>query len=396
MSSDEVHLPQDTFGQTVRSPRDHPYVPARFQHSCENAAANVSSRCGDQNHGFSFVVFPRGEEILMHAARLNVLRSRVPNSVASVQNDEAETMDPLSDIIALIRPHDCVAAGLDAGGNWSIRYGAHAGLKCNAVLKGSCWLSVEGHGEPVKFEQGDCAILPKGRPFVLSSNRSQLGVDAETVYGPVRHGGTAVYGGGGDFFMTGSRFLVSGSAADVLLSTLPPVVIVRSGLEQQALAWAVQRIGDELRTPRPGGALAISHLSHAVLLEVMRCHLECAPSKIAGWLSAIADPNTSRAIAAIHADPARDWTVKELASRAGLSRTAFALHFKRVSGQTPIRYLTQWRMLLAAERLREGTASVAEVADETGYASVSAFANAFKRETGLSPRRYGDKGVRAS
>ncbi len=297
-------------------------------------------------------------------------------------------MDPLSDIVSLLRPHDCVAAGLDAGGDWSIRFDRHAGLKCNAVLKGDCWLSVEGVAGPMRLQAGDCVILPKGLPFLLSARIAPFGEDAEAIYAPVRHGGTAVYGGGGDFFMAGSRFLLSGPAAGMLLRTLPPVVVVRPGPQQEAVQWSLNRIAEELRDPRPGGALSIAHLSHFVLVQVMRCYLEDAPPETGGWLAAIADRHISRAVAAIHDDPARPWTVQDLASRAGLSRTSFAVRFRRIAGLTPMGYLTQWRMLFAAERLRRTEASVARIAAEVGYASESAFAVAFKRVTGHPPRRY--------
>ena len=297
-------------------------------------------------------------------------------------------MDPLSDLVSLLRPHDCVAAGLDADGDWSVRFEAHAGLKCNAVLEGACWLRVEGVAAPLRLEAGDCVILPLGRPFVLSARAARLGEEAEAVYAPVPHGGTAVLGGGGDFFMTGSRFLLSGPAAAMLLRALPPVVLVRRGPEQEAVGWSLARIAEELRDPAPGGALVIAHLSHLVLLQVLRRHLAAAPPEMGGWLAAIADRHISHAVAAMHDDPARPWTVRELGERAGLSRTAFAVRFRRIAGLAPMGYLTQLRMLLAAERLRRTQAPVARIAAEVGYASESAFAVAFKRATGHPPRRY--------
>lgn len=296
-------------------------------------------------------------------------------------------MDPLSDTIGLLRPHDCVAAGFDAGGDWSIRFGRHAGLKCNAVLKGRCWLAVDGE-EPVELAAGDCAILPKGRPFLLSARPARVGEDAQAIYAPVRHGGTAIYGGGGAFFMAGSRFLLSGAVADTLLRPLPPLMVVRPGREQAALQWSLGRIAEELREARPGGALSIAHLSHFVLVQVMRFHLAAAPRQAPGWWAAIADPHISRAVAAMHEDPARQWTVQELASLAGLSRTSFAVRFRRIAGLTPMGYLTQWRMLVAAERLRRTEGSIARIAAEVGYASESTFGVAFKRATGQPPRRY--------
>ena len=295
----------------------------------------------------------------------------------------------------MLRPRDCVAAGLDAGGDWAIRFERHAGLKCNAVVKGRCSLSVEGTDGALPLEAGDCFILPHGRPFLISARNATLGDDATTIYAPVPHGGTAVHGGGGTFFMTGARFLLAGSAADVLLQSLPPAIVVHGGARSEAIRWTLERIAEELRNPRPAGSLLIAHLSHALLIEVLRQHLAAgrseipeAPGEGLGWMAALADPAIARAVCAMHGAPAHSWTVEELATRAAMSRTTFAVRFRRVVGQTPMAYLTRWRMLHAAHRLRGSADPLIRVAIEVGYASESAFAHAFKREMGCSPRRY--------
>ena len=132
-------------------------------------------------------------------------------------------MDSLSEIVALLQPRDCVAAGFDAAGDWSIQFERHVGLKCNSVIKGGCWIAVDG-GAPIWLDAGDCAILPHGSPFILSAHPVSRGADAKEIYAPVAHGGTASYGGGGKFFMAGSRFLLTGPAAEMLLPSLPPIL----------------------------------------------------------------------------------------------------------------------------------------------------------------------------
>ncbi|MGX0975841.1 AraC-like DNA-binding protein [Roseovarius sp. MBR-51] len=296
-------------------------------------------------------------------------------------------MDTLSGIVALLQPHDCVAAGFDAAGDWSIQFERHAGLKCNSVIKGGCWITVDG-GKPVWLDAGDCAILPHGLPFILSARSVSHGTDAHEIYAPVAHGGTASYRGGGEFFMAGSRFLLSGPAAEMLLPSLPPILVVRGGEKGEVLSWAVNRIARELRVPEPGSALTIAHLAHLILVQALRAFLVQESSGVTGWLAALSDLNISRAVAAIHAEPARSWTVAGLATEAGLSRTTFAERFRQITGQTPLGYLTQWRMLLAMDRLLVPDAVLVRIASDVGYSSESAFAAAFKRETGHSPRRY--------
>lgn len=296
-------------------------------------------------------------------------------------------MDTLSEIVALLQPHDCVAAGFDAAGDWSIQFERHVGLKCNSVIKGRCWIAVDG-SKPVWLDAGDCAILPHGLPFIMSAQPASRGTDAHEIYAPVAHGGTANYGGGGEFFMAGSRFLLAGPAAEMLLPSLPPILVVRGGKKGEVLTWALNRIAHELRVPEPGSALTIAHLSHLLLVQALRAFLAQDDRGGTGWIAALSDLNISRAVAAIHAEPARSWSVAGLAAEARLSRTVFAERFRQITAQTPLGYLTHWRMLLAMDRLLAPDAALATIAAEVGYSSESAFAAAFKRETGHSPRRY--------
>ena len=301
--------------------------------------------------------------------------------------------DLLSDFLDMLQPRDCVAAGLDAGGSWSIRYAPHAGMKCMGILKGSCWLVLDGQRAPVRLGEGDCVMLPQCKPFVLSARGARIGDPAETVHSAPAHGDTAVLGGGGDFFMIGARFLLSGIASEMLIATLSDVIMIRSGENDhsasgEVVRWAITRIATELRHRRPGRASSIEHLSHILLIELMRCHLDEGHEGEIGWTAALADPFLRRALAAMHRDLSSPWTVATLAKRAGLSRTAFAVRFARVVGRSPMSYMTLWRMLWAAKRLDRDGATVAEAAAEVGYSSESAFTAAFKRTLGKTPRRF--------
>lgn len=309
--------------------------------------------------------------------------------------------DPLSDVLALLRPHDCVAAGLDAGGNWSIRYAPHAGMKCIGIDRGGCWMTMEGLRAPLWLDAGDCAILPRGKAFVLSARGARLGDAAEAVYSKPAHGDTAVLGGGGDFFMTGARFLLSGQAAGMLLATLPDVIVIGGAADEHSVSretvrWAIARIAAELRQRRPGSASLIEHLSHVLLIELMRTHLEEGRENRIGWTAALSDPFLCRALTAMHRDLSGPWTVATLAAQAGLSRTAFAVRFARLVGQTPMDYMTQWRMLWAAKRLERDGTTVAQAAAEVGYSSESAFTAAFKRTLGTTPRRFAGETTNAA
>lgn len=298
-------------------------------------------------------------------------------------------MDPLSDVLSLLKPRSHVSAGFDAGGDWSVQFAdLQNRIKCYAVVSGACWLSVEGVADPVRLKAGDSFVLASGRPFRLASDMALAPIDAGEIFPPAREGGVVSLNGGGDFFLVGSRFAVSGHHAGMLLGTLPPIVHIRKEADQAALRWSVERMMQELREPQPGGVLVAQHLAHMMLLQALRLHLAEGPGGV-GWFFALADRQMSAAIGAMHGDPAHPWSLQMLAACAGMSRSSFALKFKETVGASPMDYLTRWRMLLAVDRLANSKDPVSVIALSLGYQSESAFSTAFKRVMGCSPRQYG-------
>jgi AraC-like DNA-binding protein len=301
-------------------------------------------------------------------------------------------MDPLSDVLSLLKPRSYVSAGFEAGGEWSIQFSdQHQLIKCYAVISGECWLSVEGVPDAVRLKTGDSFVLPSGRPFRLASDINLTPVEAGAVFPPARAGGVVTYNGGGDFSLVGSRFGVSGNHAGILLRMLPPIVHIRKESEQAALRWSVERMMQELREQQPGGFLVAQHLAHMMLVQALRLHLADGPKGGVGWFFALADKHMAAAINAMHGDPAHRWTLQELGKRAGMSRSTFALKFKEAAGEAPIEYLTRWRMLLAGDRLENSNDPISVVAQSLGYESESAFSTAFKRVMGCTPRQF-DRG----
>jgi AraC-like DNA-binding protein len=298
-------------------------------------------------------------------------------------------MDPLSDVLSLLKPRSYMSAGFDAGGHWSIQFpDQHECIKCYAVVSGACWLSVECIPDAVHLKAGDCFVLPSGRPFRLASDMTLTPVDAGPIFSPARDGGVVSYNGGGDFFLVGSRFAVSGHHAGMLLGMLPPIVHISKQSDQAALRWSVERMMQELREQRPGGLLVAQHLAHMMLIQALRLHVAEGLDRGTGWLFALADKQLGAAINAMHDDPPRRWTLQELAKRAGMSRSIFALKFKATVGASPMEYLTRWRMLLAADRLANSDDPISVIALSLGYESESAFSTAFKRVMRCSPRQY--------
>lgn len=297
-------------------------------------------------------------------------------------------MDPLSDILSLLKPRSSISAGLDAGGDWAIRFPTHEGIKFNAVMRGACWVSVDGDPRPYRIEAGDCFLLTKGRPFTFATDLALDPIDPRSIYDRAADG-VATCNGGGDFFLIGGRFTFEGEPASLLFDALPAVVHVRHASSQASvLRWALDQLAAELRDRRPGGHLVSEHLAQIMLVQVLRIHLSEHAGNGAGWFQALADRRLSRAVGAMHADPAHRWTLHELAERAGMSRSTFAERFKQVVGAAPMEYLTRWRMLVAGDRLRNSGESVSSVALSIGYESEAAFSAAFKRVMSRSPTRF--------
>lgn len=298
-------------------------------------------------------------------------------------------MDPLSDVLALLKPRSYASGGIDAGPDVAMRFATHPGIKCYAVVSGQCWLAVEGVPDPVSLKTGDCFVLPRGWPFRLATDLAITPVDAHTLVVPVRDGRINTVNGGGHFLIVGGHFALSGNHAKVLLGALAPIVHIRKESDKAALRWAIERMMQELRERQPGGFLLAQQLAYTMLIQALRLHLAEGLQGGVGWLFALADKQMGAAINSMHEDPARRWTLQELAQCVGMSRSTFAQRFKETVGESPMEYLARWRMLLAGDRLENSRDSVAAIALSLGYESESAFSTAFKRVMGCSPRQYG-------
>ncbi len=298
-------------------------------------------------------------------------------------------MDPLSDVLSLLKPRNYMVRGFDVAGPWSIQFGRHEGIKCYAVVSGHAWLSMEGVPDPVPLQAGDCVLLPRGRPFRLASDLALTPVDVETVIAGARDGAVTSINGGGDYFAIGGWFSFAGNHSEILLGVLPPIVHIRKDADKATLRWSLEQMMREMREPQPGAHLIARHLAHMLLVQALRAHLAEGSRGGVGWLFALADKQMGAAITAMHADPAYRWTLQDLAARAGMSRSTFALKFKATVGASPMDYLTRWRMLLAGDRLETSSDPISIIAPSLGYDSESAFSTAFKRVMDCSPRQYG-------
>ena len=294
-------------------------------------------------------------------------------------------MDPLSEVISFLRLRSYLVGGFEAGGNWSIGFDAYEAIKCYAVTAGACWIAVEGAGEPVFLQQGDCFMLPRGRPFQIASDLSLPPDDWRRHFLDAEEGALVKINQGSGVTVLGGHFALAGPQAEILIGMLPPIVHVRDETDGETLLWAFERMRQELTDLKPGGILIAQQLASMIFIQALRLYLN--ENKGTGWLFALSDQRVGAAIKAIHREPSRRWTVETLANEAGMSRASFAAQFRQLVGESPIEYLTHWRMRLAERSLEHGE-SIGTIAHALGYESESAFRTAFKRVTGNTPRHH--------
>ncbi|WP_050477703.1 AraC family transcriptional regulator [Herbaspirillum rhizosphaerae] len=298
-------------------------------------------------------------------------------------------MDPLSEVLSLFKARSYVAGGFQIPGNMAIQWPEHEGIKCYAVVSGQCCLSVEGIAGEILLTAGDCYLLPPGPPFRLATDLSATPVDFFALRERIKTDGQVAVRTEGGCYLVGGHFILTGSHADFLLSSLAPVVHIRKESDKAAMRWSLERMAQEVRDPQPGGSLITQQLAYMMLVQALRLHLADEATEGVGWLFALADKQMGAAIRCMHDDPGHGWTLQKLAGHVGMSRSVFALRFKQTVGATPMEYLTRWRMLLAGDRLKNSRESTAAIASSLGYESESAFGKAFKRVMACSPREYG-------
>lgn len=293
-------------------------------------------------------------------------------------------VDPLSDVIGLLRPQTVFTKGISGAGRWGVRYGDFGHPSFAIVIEGSCRLVVDGQAE-LMLQAGDFVLLPTTPGFTMSGLEPVTPefIDphiAATATGEVRHGRQE---GPPTVRILGGYFIFGNEDSGLLLSLLPDQIHVR-GVER--LSTLVKLLIEEAASDHSGRTLVLTRLVEILLVEALR--LTQTADAPAGLLRGLGDARLAEAIRQMHSDPARPWTMADLAKKAALSRSAFFDRFARNVGVPPMEYLLAWRMALAKNLLRQQEIDIAEVAERVGYGSASTFSTAFSRYVGQPPGRY--------
>lgn len=296
-------------------------------------------------------------------------------------------MDPLSEVLSLLKLKSYVSGTFDVEAGSGFAIAKYDGVKCYAPVSGSCWLTMGGTHTAIQIKAGDCVVLPRGLPFSLTAARfTPLGRLQRLT--PKQAGNDGASEGTPAASLIGGHFHLTGSHDETLLSALPPIVHIHKQSAKETIRWSLERLTEELSTPQPGTALTAQQLAYVVLVQALRLHLQQEAAKGVGWLFALADPQIRLALTCMHSDPAHCWTLKELAQRAGMSRTVYAARFKTVVGTSSMQYLARWRMLLAGDRLKASDAPISDISTSVGYETESAFGKAFHKVWGHPPREH--------
>jgi AraC-like DNA-binding protein len=298
--------------------------------------------------------------------------------------------DAMSDGLALVRMQGDYVCAAECAAPWSLGFGP-PGAHFHIVESGFAWLRLDGEAT-VRLEAGDLAIAPLGAGHSLSSDRALRPTPIQQAIAERPSPEGAVYrlgGEGEETHLVCGRFTFAGVLAPRLLAVLPPLIHIK-GREGKPLEWlrlTSHFLIEETRRPSPGSAIMIQRLLDLLFIQALRQWGAASPRNL-GWLSGLRDAAIGRALSAVHAAPARAWTVTALADIAGLSRSAFAARFLAIVGQTPLKYLAAWRLDLAADHLKGGTAKIGQIAAQVGYGSEAALTRAFKARFGVTPGAF--------
>jgi AraC-like DNA-binding protein len=310
-------------------------------------------------------------------------------------------MDALSDVLRVVRLTGGVFLDARFTAPWSvagrvepeeirafIERPSHV-IGFHYLVSGRMIARVAG-GDAIEVKAGEIVLTPRNDHHILASAANLAPIPAAVVVGDGAGISQIAHGGGGDETRMVCGYLGSDCRDNPVVASLPPLLKLNVGATPGG-AWIAQSFAfaaQQLAEGAVGASTVISKLSELMFVEAVRRHVETLPPEQTGWLAGLRDPAVGKALALMHTEPARDWTAEGLADAVNLSRSAFAERFTCLLGQPPMRYLTNWRMQLAAHKLRENRETVSQIAFDVGYESEASFTRAFRREMGAPPATW--------
>ena len=321
-------------------------------------------------------------------------------------------MDPITDIFRTMHVTAFGQHRLEATAPWGLRGGEKTEEKVTSsgeksvstdlahfamLSRGNCCLSVEGIPELIPLTGGDCFLLARNTSIVMrDSPRTRPGSTFREIAAKA-NSNVAHYGGGGapTTIVCGS-FRFDRASLKPITQLLPSFILIKADQSHSlALHNTMQALAAEMGEQAPGSEVVATRLGEVLFIQALRAHIASGRERNKGWLRAIFDPQIGSALSAVHDSVKTPWTVESLAAAAGMSRSAFAARFKELLGQTPLEYVTEWRMQKAMQLLEQRDRKAIDVARSVGYESDAAFSKAFKRVVGTNPGEYRKRGLEA-
>ena len=314
-------------------------------------------------------------------------------------------MDALSDVLKSVRLEGAVYLNAEFTAPWCIRgecglptvrarlAGAEHVAFFHFLTEGTCKVRLADGGEIQQARAGDLILFPQEGKHLMGSDLQLAPMEADAAHaegsgfqGSIFH---MRYGGGGAVTRFNCGYLAcSRSVFRPLFEALPPMLCIPMGDSVLLLRELLKAGVRESATGQPGAGSMLAKLAELLFVEAMRRYMDTLPPEGKGWLAGVRDAHVGRALAFLHAEPGRAWTVDRLAKEAALSRSALAERFTALMGESPMQYLTRWRLALAARALRSGSDAIMRIAEQSGYESEAAFNRAFKREFGVPPAAW--------
>lgn len=298
-------------------------------------------------------------------------------------------MDALTDILNAMHLSGGIYFRCELSGPWGMDIPQTPVAEFHVITRGTCWMNVAGEDAPVCLNAGDLVLLPHGHAHLLLDSPKTKAIPPQDLIGDqsLEHYGPIVYGqGDNQANILCGYFEFGRGEKSPLLEALPSFIHIK-GTDATEFSWlqtTINFISHEIRYIRPGNAAVVNRLVEVLFTQIIRAYITQTGTPV-GVLGAIADPKLGLALNAMHQHPEHHWSIETLAKQARMSRTAFAQHFHALVGQTPISYLTNWRMQKAKVLLASSNVSMMTVAEQSGYQSEASFSKAFKKCIGISP-----------
>ncbi len=298
--------------------------------------------------------------------------------------------DPLTDMLRGLRLDGVEYGRCRMSGSWAFAFPERDHASFHFVSGKGCWLRAPG-GEWSALTAGDAVLVPRGAPHVLASDpqaepRPFPTCERRPICEDVFDYQDAASGDATVLFCGAMRFNLDG--LHPLLRMMPDLMRAQELMvSEPAIPHLLDAMVAECAMNRVGAGGILARLADVMAGQIIRSWVEHGCGQSAGWIAALRDPQVGRVLAAIHAEPQRDWTVAELARLMGVSRSGFAAQFTAIVGQTPARYVTEIRMHQARQWIQRDRMRIAEVAQRLGYDSDASFSRAFKRVVGTAPGR---------